>query len=1028
MWGVRYLPIYLAAVATAQESEGYRVLFVCGVSTKSHYNFYKGIIKELADSGNHVTVITPYASKDERRNGKIREVLVPEADVMRTNPNRFNLTMLTFFHQIQTLIPICVEILGKREVQSLRQEKFDVILLSPFSDCYLSLVHQLQVPLIYVSPFGLTSNLAEVVGNPIFPSCVTMLALDYVHPLTFAQRTKNILAELALTLLFNYYVRPKMEEECHRSGPCSNGTPPFAEIQRNASLLFVNSVRELEIPARPYIASVIHLGGIHCRPAEPLPKDLSDWVEGAGEDGFVFFSLGTAVKSSDLSVSHRKILTKVFGSLKQRVLWKWDDESIPGMPPNVRVAKWLPQQDILGHPKLRLFITHGGLLSTLESVYHGRPVLGMPVFGDQMGNMKEVERQGWGKTVPWNDLTEGGLVEEINSVMNNATMHEIVETRSRLMRDQPMTPKEQLLFWTGYVIRHKGATRLRSPIAQMPWYKVYNVDVWLMVAALCALTTWLFCRISLSVIRFLLRKGKAKETARIMWEARHILLCTAAALLTVQASDGYRVLFMGVLGTKSHTNFYMGIIKELADSGHHVTFVTSYSTKESRTNENIKEVFVPEVDSFHDSLNRFKMSTVALVFKMRDFMPLCLNALRNDKVQGLLREEFDVVLLSPFNDCLLSIVYQLQAPFIYVYPIGMTSYLSSIVGNPDFPSFVSALLFEHSFPLSFWERTLNVLTELGMFLTMTHIFRDKMEQGCRSTGLCQDNMPPFAEIQRNASLVYMNSVRELEIPARPYVPSVIHLGGIHCRPAEPLPKDLNDWAEESGEDGFIFFSLGTAIKSADLPESHRQMLIKTFGSLRQRVLWKWDDESMPGMPPNVRVAKWLPQQDILGHPKLRLFITHGGLLSTLESVYHGRPLLGIPIIADQETNMRDVERQGWGKTLLWEDLTDRRLLEGILSIMNNKTMHEMVQVRSSLMRDQPLTPKEMALFWTEYVIRHKGATHLRSPIAQMPWYQLYNMDVNLTLVTSCVLITWLVCRTLLAVVRFLLRKVKAKQD
>ncbi|XP_064092120.1 UDP-glucuronosyltransferase 2B13-like isoform X2 [Macrobrachium nipponense] len=479
MWGVRYLPIYLAAIATLQESEGYRVLFVCCVTTKSHYNFYQGIIKEFADSGNHVTVITPYASKDERRDGKIREVLVPEGDVVQTGPNRFNMTMMTFLQQMQTLMPICVESMGRREVQNLRREKFDVVLLSPFNDCYLSLVQQLEAPLVYVSPYGLTSNTAEVVGNPIFPSYVTTVALDYTYPLTFAQRTKNVLAGIALNLLFNYYMRP--------------------------------NVRELETPPRPYITSVIHLGGIHCRPAEPLPKDLSDWVEGAGEDGFVYFSLGTAIKSIDLSESHRKILTKAFRSLKQRVLWKWDDDSIPGMPPNVRVAKWLPQQDILGHPKLRLFITHGGLLSTLESVYHGRPVLGMPVFGDQMGNMKEVERQGWGKMVPWNDLTEGRLVEEIISVMNNKTMHEVVASKSRLMRDQPMTPKERLLFWTGYVIRHKGAEHLRSPIAQMPWYKVYNVDVWMTLVALCALITWLFCRISLSAIRFLLRNGKAKR-------------------------------------------------------------------------------------------------------------------------------------------------------------------------------------------------------------------------------------------------------------------------------------------------------------------------------------------------------------------------------------------------------------------------------------------------------------------------------------------------------------------------------------
>ncbi|XP_066971175.1 UDP-glycosyltransferase UGT5-like [Macrobrachium rosenbergii] len=512
-----------------------------------------------------------------------------------------------------------------------------------------------------------------------------------------------------------------------------------------------------------------------------------------------------------------------------------------------------------------------------------------------------------------------------------------------------------------------------------------------------------------------------------MSRARHLLLLMVAAV-TVLGSGAYRVLFIGVLGTKSHTNFYLGVIKALAGNGHHVTFVTAYTYEESRRNENITEIWVPEADAGRLNQNRFNTSVIVLMAQLAGFAPLCTESLGNDKVQGLLRDKFDVVLMSPFNDCYLSIVHQLKLPFIYVNPAGMIPAMAEVVGNPTFPSFATVQIFDHSHPLTFWQRAKNVLAELSLSLAGKYILNDKMEEDCRSSGLCPEDMPPFSEIQRNVSLLFLNSVRELETPVRPHVPAVIHLGGIHCRPAEPLPKDLNDWAEESGEDGFIFFSLGTAVKSADLPESHRQMLIRTFGSLKQRVLWKWDDPSMPGMPANVRVAKWLPQQDILGHPNLRLFITHGGLLSTLESLYHGRPLLGIPVIGDQEANMRDVERQGWGRTLLWKDLTDGRLLEEILSVMNNKTMHEMVQVRSSLMRDQPLTPREMALFWTGYVIRHKGATHLRSPISQMPWYKVYNADVWLMLVISLALIIWFFCATLLAVTRFSLRKLKLKED
>jgi glucuronosyltransferase len=39
---------------------------------------------------------------------------------------------------------------------------------------------------------------------------------------------------------------------------------------------------------------------------------------------------------------------EAFSKLKQRVLWKWETESLPGQPSNVKLGKWLPQSDILG--------------------------------------------------------------------------------------------------------------------------------------------------------------------------------------------------------------------------------------------------------------------------------------------------------------------------------------------------------------------------------------------------------------------------------------------------------------------------------------------------------------------------------------------------------------------------------------------------------------------------------------------------------------------------------------------------------
>jgi len=107
-------------------------------------------------------------------------------------------------------------------------------------------------------------------------------------------------------------------------------------------------------------------------------------VESSGSEGFIYFSLGSHIKPSMMQDSVRQAFVTAFSKMKQKVLWKWDLDSIEGLSSNVKLSKWVPQQDVLAHPKIRAFITHGGLLSTEESVYHGVPLVGIPLFGDQI--------------------------------------------------------------------------------------------------------------------------------------------------------------------------------------------------------------------------------------------------------------------------------------------------------------------------------------------------------------------------------------------------------------------------------------------------------------------------------------------------------------------------------------------------------------------------------------------------------------------------------------------------------------------
>lgn len=134
--------------------------------------------------------------------------------------------------------------------------------------------------------------------------------------------------------------------------------------------------------------------------------------------------------------------------------------------------------------------------------------------------------------------------------------------------------------------------------------------------------------------------------------------------------------------------------------------------------------------------------------------------------------------------------------------------------------------------------------------------------------------------------------------SRPYLPNMIEIGGIHIQQKKELPKDIKNFIE-TAKDGVILFSMGSVVRATDWPEEMRESLVKAFGKLKQRIIWKYENETLPNKPENVMISAWLPQRDILAHPNVKLFISHGGYLGTTEATSEGVPILGIPMFGDQ---------------------------------------------------------------------------------------------------------------------------------
>lgn len=281
------------------------------------------------------------------------------------------------------------------------------------------------------------------------------------------------------------------------------------------------------------------------------------------------------------------------------------------------------------------------------------------------------------------------------------------------------------------------------------------------------------------------------------------------------------------------------------------------------------------------------------------------------------------------------------------------------------------------------------------------------------------------EVRKNTALVLLNSHVSLGFP-RPYMPNHIEVGGMHInRQRKPLPENIEKFINES-EHGVVYFSMGSNLKSRDLPLEKRNAILNTFKKLKQRVLWKFEDGQLEDKPDNVLISGWFPQDDILAHKNVKLFITHGGLLSTTESIYHSTPFIGIPIFGDQFLNMARAEANGYGVHLDYKTLNTNDMLNAIQKVLNDNVYTQRISEISARYKDQPMLPMDKAIFWVEHIVRHKGANYLHCAGLDLNFVEYHNLDAIFILYGSILFVIFALGYSLTVIVKATLRKTHSK--
>ena len=154
----------------------------------------------------------------------------------------------------------------------------------------------------------------------------------------------------------------------------------------------------------------------------------------------IYFSLGS-MGCADIDLMTR-LITQIFAHSPNRFILSLGPEEAKLrklLGENMWGARFVPQMSVL--PLVDLVITHGGNNTTLESLYHGKPVLVTPLFGDQRDNAQRVTECGYGGRIKPYTCESEEFLELIEELLGNQKMRQRVLALSARMQASNSTEK-----------------------------------------------------------------------------------------------------------------------------------------------------------------------------------------------------------------------------------------------------------------------------------------------------------------------------------------------------------------------------------------------------------------------------------------------------------------------------------------------------------------------------------------------------------------------------------------------------------
>ena len=200
----------------------------------------------------------------------------------------------------------------KNLVESLLDAQYDLVLTDPAVAGGVMLAKYLKLPLVFNVrwiPGG--DGQSAIAPSPL--SYIPVTGSGLTDKMSFMQRVKNMLFHGIIIFQQMVLIGPHYNAICDKyiEGGCDIMT-----LIQEADIWLFRSDFVFDFP-RPTMPNVIYIGGYSCKPSQPLPAELEEFVQSAGEHGVVIMTLGTLVKALPSEITEE--IASVFAKMPQKV-------------------------------------------------------------------------------------------------------------------------------------------------------------------------------------------------------------------------------------------------------------------------------------------------------------------------------------------------------------------------------------------------------------------------------------------------------------------------------------------------------------------------------------------------------------------------------------------------------------------------------------------------------------------------------------------------------------------------------------